>query len=74
MVWGRGYLYEFNSLWLSDVIQRQIWVNIGSGYGLLIWIKIGSGYGFLIWVDIGSGNGLVLDGIKPLPEPMLNNH
>ena len=24
-----------------------------------------------IWVNIGSGNGLLLDGTKPLPEPML---
>ena len=25
----------FNSLWPSDAIWRQIWVNIGSGNGLL---------------------------------------
>ena len=24
-----------------------------------------------IWVNYGSGNGLLLDGTKPLPEPML---
>ena len=27
-----------------------------------------------IWVNIGSGNGLLLDGTKPLPEPMLTDH
>ena len=27
-----------------------------------------------ICVNIGSGNGLLLDGIKPLPEPMLTDH
>ena len=26
------------------------------------------------WVNIGSGNGLMLDGTKPLPEPMLTDH
>ena len=27
-----------------------------------------------IWVSIGSGNGLLLDGTKPLPEPILTFH
>ena len=31
-------------------------------------------YGANIWVNIGSGNGLLLDGTKPLPEPMLTYH
>ena len=39
-----------NSLWPSNARWRQIWVNIG------------------------SGNGLLLDGTKPLPEPMLTDH
>ena len=28
----------------------------------------------LIWITIGSGNGSLLDGTKPLPEPMLTYH
>ena len=27
-----------------------------------------------IWVNIGSGNGLLLDGIKPIPEPIFTPH
>ena len=27
-----------------------------------------------VWVNIGSGDSLVLDGTKPLPEPMLTYH
>ena len=27
-----------------------------------------------IWVKIDSGDGLLLDGTKPLPEPMLTDH
>ena len=32
---GLQYLYFVNSLWPSDAIWREIWVNIGSGNGLL---------------------------------------
>ena len=40
-------------------MATDIWVNIGSGNGL---------------VPSGSGNGLLPDGTKPLPEPMLTYH
>ena len=38
----------------------EIWVNIGSGNGLL--------------PDGNEPNGMLPDGTKPLPEPMLTYH
>ena len=29
------FVYHVNSLWPSDAIWRQIWINIGSGNGLV---------------------------------------
>ena len=57
---------EANSLWHRHHMVTQIWVNIGSGNGLLPdWVNIDSGQQWL---------RLLPDCIKPLTDPMLTNH
>ena len=60
------YVYvPINSLWLSDAICGQRYVNTGSLSDAICGQR---------YVNTGSDNGLLPDDTEPSPEPVLNSH